>query len=51
MDFALIALGFGLVYFAIQVPLDRTKSTLQRRMGALVVFFGVAVFLALSVLQ
>lgn len=47
MDLAFIALGLGLVYFAVQVPLGPHKTPLQRNIGAVVVFVGMVLFLLL----
>jgi hypothetical protein len=44
MDLALVAVGFGLIFFAIQVPLDQTKSRIQRILGSVVVLTGTVIF-------
>lgn len=47
MEIGLLAMALGLVYFAIQVPMDPQKTKLQRYVGATVVLVGTCVFLLL----
>lgn len=42
MDLGIIALGLGLIYFAVQVPLDPEKTKLQRILGTSLVILGAA---------